>query len=154
MIDTIYLDTCALNRLTDDHSQPRVRDEAHAVARILNAVALAKVEWVGSSAVRAELERNSDIIRRVDNLRVLSGANRIITPTEVTIARARLFSSTLAVLDALHLALCEQAGADWLLTTDDRFIRQSARINLLRPHVINPVEWVQRRQPWLLQTYP
>ncbi len=154
MIDTIYLDTCAINRLTDDHVQPRVRDEAQAIERILDAVLLGKVEWNASSVVRVELEQNPDVIRRVDSLRVLSRANRIITPTVTTIARARFFSGTLASIDALHLAACEEVGADGLLTTDDRFIRQAARLYLPRPHVLNPVEWLQRRQPWLLQTHP
>ena len=31
MSDKIHIDSCALNRLADDHSQPRVRREAEAM---------------------------------------------------------------------------------------------------------------------------
>ena len=124
MIDTIYLDTCAINRLTDDSSQQRVRDEALAVERILELVLLRKAEWITSSVVQAELEQNPDVIRRVDNLRVLSRANRMITPTEAAVGRARLFGSTLAPLDALHLATGDRPGR---IGSSPRTIASSAK---------------------------
>ena len=34
----VYLDACCLNRLTDDQSQARIRDEAAAVENILRLV--------------------------------------------------------------------------------------------------------------------
>jgi hypothetical protein len=60
----IYLDVCCLGRLTDDHSQTRVRDEAEAIEQILRLVRLGDAEWIGSPAVLAEVSRNPDSDRR------------------------------------------------------------------------------------------
>jgi hypothetical protein len=46
--------------------------------------------------------------------------------------------------DALHLACAEAAGADLLLTTDDRFRRLAARhADRLRVRVENPLTWLE-----------
>ena len=49
-------------------------------------------------------------------------------------------------IDALHLACAESAGADVLLTTDDRLLRLAARHEkVLRVRVANPLAWMQDR---------
>jgi hypothetical protein len=52
--------------------------------------------------------------------------------------------------DALHLAHAEETQVDALLTTDDRFVRQTIR-GLGNPmiRVVNPVEWVREVRIWL-----
>jgi hypothetical protein len=46
--------------------------------------------------------------------------------------------------DALHLATAESAGADALLSTDDRFIKRASRgVANPRIPVKNPVLWIQ-----------
>ncbi len=52
---TIYLDTCALNRLTDDLSRPRVRREAQAVAQILDLVDAGKLLFLSSTVLEYEI---------------------------------------------------------------------------------------------------
>jgi hypothetical protein len=52
---TIYLDTCALNRLTDDLSSPRVRREAQAVAQILDLVDAGKLLFLSSTVLEYEI---------------------------------------------------------------------------------------------------
>jgi hypothetical protein len=47
----IYLDGCCLNRLTDDQSQPRIRQEAVAVQAILRLVRDGEASWVSSAAL-------------------------------------------------------------------------------------------------------
>ncbi len=54
----IYLDACALNRLTDDQSQSRVRAEAEAVERALQSVWKGEAEWKASIVLEAEIRRN------------------------------------------------------------------------------------------------
>jgi predicted nucleic acid-binding protein len=55
-------------------------------------------------------------------------------------------------MDAIHLAMAHEAEVDFLITTDDRFIRLAERRLLdYRTKVVNPIDWMQRRQPWLLQ---
>ena len=151
MLMKIYLDTCALNRLTDDQTQPRILAEAKALERILDMVSSGKVRWISSSAVRAELHRNPDGAKREVSLALFAFASDFVEPDQATHHRA----STLAAegygpFDALHLALAEEAGADALLTVDDRFIGLAARTRpAVLPSVSNPVDWLNRRTLWL-----
>jgi predicted nucleic acid-binding protein len=153
MPETIYLDTCALNRLNDTSAQPRIQDEPEAVVRILELVAERKLRWVASTVLQYEVARNTDLIRRLDALEVLSGATEIVDPSASTIALAQTFKAKgLDLLDALHLAVSRQAGADWLITTDDRFLKAGNRLRENQaPELINPVNWLQRRHLWPLQ---
>lgn len=50
----IYLDVCALNRLTDDQSQPRIRSEAEAVEKVFYLAWKGEAEWVASIVLEAE----------------------------------------------------------------------------------------------------
>jgi predicted nucleic acid-binding protein len=48
--------------------------------------------------------------------------------------------------DALHLAIAETSGCDYLITCDDRLVRQGERLQeqgVLTVHLINPVDFVQ-----------
>ncbi len=147
----IYLDTCALNRLTDDQNQPRIRDEAKAVERILDLVTADEVRWISSPVLRAELQRNPNIAKREVSIALLAFASEFVEPTESTYRRASLLASEgYGSFDALHLALAEHANADSLLTVDDRLVRRArTRVNLL-PAVLNPLDWLDRRAQWLL----
>jgi predicted nucleic acid-binding protein len=149
---TIYLDTCALGRLTDDLSQSRLRAEAEAVARILELVALRKVRWIASSVLREEISHNPYPLRRIAATELLSTADELVEPTAATFKlAAELMRFGITGFDAVHLATAEQAGAEALLTTDDRFVRSSARdLPGITVRVLNPVDWVQRRRSWLL----
>ena len=153
MPDRVYLDSCVLNRPTDDQAQERIYLETVAIAQILDAVAAALLEWVGSSILHYELARNRDPRKRGDALDLLSLASRTVKPTRATYDRAVLLQkSGYAFFDALHLARAEQAEASVLLTVDDRFIRRAAtRPPGQRPVVDNPVNWLRRRHPWLIK---
>ncbi len=156
MIEKIYIDTCALNRLADDHSQPRIRREAEAMVRIFDLVAACKVLWSASSILRFEIERNPNSIRQLGALQLLSNASEIVRPNAASLQRAGVLASRgLSYLDALHLAVAEQSGVDWLITTDDRFQKQAqVQLQAERPETIIPVDWMQRRHPWLLPNPP
>jgi predicted nucleic acid-binding protein len=151
--ETIYLDTCALNRPSDDLSQPRIRREAEAIGRIMDLVHDGRVEWYFSPFLRLEIERNPDPMRRIRALDLLTSAKGIISPTKDTVAEAeRLITLGFARFDALHAALAHEAQIDWFITTDDRLLRAANRhLQTYRPILVNPVDWLQRRQPWLLQ---
>jgi hypothetical protein len=45
-----------LNRLTDDQNQPRIREEAGAVERILKLVRDGIVQWISSDALADEID--------------------------------------------------------------------------------------------------
>ena len=155
MSEKIYIDTCALNRIADDHSQPRVRNEAEAVVGILDLVASGRLFWSASTVLHFEVRRTPDPIRRIDTLKLLSNATETVSPTPKALQRALdLASNGLAYLDSLHLAIAEQQDVDSFITTDDRFLKQATRLQIIRPELLNPVDWMQRRHPWLLPKAP
>ncbi|MDE1163523.1 MAG: PIN domain-containing protein [Acidobacteriaceae bacterium] len=148
----IYLDTCALNRLTDDRSQPRIREELEAIFGVLDAVSLGHIRWIASSAIKFELERKRNPVQRQAALDFLTFASEYVLPTEATFRRAQnLESLGYGAMDSLHLAIAEQAKVDALLTVDDRFLSRAARGegNPTVP-VLNPIDWLRRRRPWRL----
>ena len=143
----VYFDTCALNRLSDNQSQSRIRSEAIAVERMLSLVHSNKIRWLASTALQFELQRNPDQVKRADSLSLLPFALEIIPVSPPAFQRARtLQAEGYGVFDALHLAICEENKADALITVDDRFLRRaSLRPKSVRPEVINPIDWLHRR---------
>ena len=139
----LYLDACCLARLTDDQTQPRIRDEAEAVERILRLVRLGEAEWISSVAVSEEIVRNPDTERRHDVEQLLSFASSVIVLKPAIVARAiQLERLGYDAFDALHLSCAEHAGVDVLLTTDDRFLRRAKRgIEAPGIPVSNPLSW-------------
>jgi predicted nucleic acid-binding protein len=129
---------------------------AEAMVGILDLVAAGRLFWSASTVLHFEIQRTPDPIRRMDMLKLLSNAAETVSPTLTTLQRALdLASNGLAYLDALHLAMAEQQDADSFITTDDRLLKQvRARLQITRPEVVNPVEWIERRHPWLLPKAP
>jgi predicted nucleic acid-binding protein len=150
--ETIYFDTCSLNRPTDDLSQPRVRAEAQALARLFDLVAAGKLEFISSAALQFEVRRNTDVQRRLAALKLLSFATSIAPDNaQGTHLASQLSELGFAGMDALHLAVAQSAGVQAFLTTDDRLIQRAARHpQIVLIEVVNPVDWLQRRFPWLL----
>ena len=72
------MDACCLNRLTDDQSQPRVREEAGAMEQILRMVQQDLATWVSSSILGVEIARNPDEERRNDVNSLLVFANEVV----------------------------------------------------------------------------
>ena len=141
----LYLDACALNRLTDDQRQPRIRREAEAVEEIFHLIEVGKAVWVSGDAVELEIRRNPDVQRRQDVLGLLPIATERVAITAPVRERAiTLENAGYGAFDALHVASAEQAGADVLITTDDRFLKQARRgLGEPRVQVQNPLDWLQ-----------
>jgi predicted nucleic acid-binding protein len=145
----VYLDACALSRLTDNPAQLRVGMEAGAVRQIFRLVEEGIVQWVASSVLETEVRNNPDIRRRTDTLELLQFAAELIFPDHRIATRAGLLHAMgYGKFDALHLALAETANVDSLLTTDDRFLRQIGR-RLGNPSLpaANPLEWIKGATP-------
>jgi predicted nucleic acid-binding protein len=153
MRERIYIDTCALNRPTDDQGQARIRAESAAVAKVLDAAAEGAVDWIVSSFLIAELSRNPDRQRHQDTLRFLSMSSEFVRPTPATFLRAQqLRADGHGELDALHLAIAEETGVTSLLSVDDRFIGRAGRRPAgMLPVVANPVEWYRGKRLWLIK---
>ena len=86
----LYLDACCLNRLTDDQSQARIRNEAEAVETILRAVREGKATWVSSTALEIEISRNPDAGRRHDVVALLSLASEVVVQRSRSAERAAI----------------------------------------------------------------
>lgn len=152
MTETIYFDTCALNRPSDDLTQPRIHAEAPAMARLFDLVAIGKLRLLDSAFLQFEVRRNSDLQRRMAALKLLSFAGEVAPTTlRVRLLAERLIALGFASIDALHLAAAQEAEAQAFFTTDDRLIRRASRLpEIVLVEVANSVDWLQRRFPWLL----
>jgi predicted nucleic acid-binding protein len=143
----VFMDVCCLSRLTDDQSQARIRAEAEAVEQVLAGVRRGVVELLSSEAVEDEVRRNPSFERRREAQTTLALAVMTIEIDELVVPRAQaLVALGYGPFDALHLAAAEAAGADVLLTTDDRLLKRSAR-NLGNPRipVRNPLSWIKEQ---------
>jgi predicted nucleic acid-binding protein len=126
----IYLDTCCLNRPFDDRSQERVRREAEAVLTVLARLTTRDWHWISSEALWAEVEQMPDRDRRLRVRAMAEGAHQLVVIEQPQVERARaLLGLHFKPLDALHLACAEAAGADVVLTTDDRLVRLARRVS-------------------------
>ena len=145
----IYLDNCSLQRPLDSKAQVRIALEAEAVLGILTMFETGKIELVSSEALRFEIGRNPNMTRQEYALEVLSQAQTFVMLTEAVEKRARQLDLLgLGPLDALHLASAEEAKADYLCTSDDRFLRRAKNIPDLETKVISPIELIKELEQW------
>jgi predicted nucleic acid-binding protein len=142
---TVYLDVCCLNRPFDDQSQARVRLEAEAVLLVLDRAERGTCTWLSSEVVEMEVSRNPDVKRRRRVLELLRGVDQRVVVGEHEEARAlHLEAEGLHPFDALHVACAESGGADYLFTTDDRFLRAARRLGeRLSIVVTSPLRWTE-----------
>jgi predicted nucleic acid-binding protein len=141
MARRIYFDTSALSRPFDDQGQLRIRLEAEAIEHLLRAVRERSLEWISSDIVMFEVRKCPGEERRELLELLCRRANERVALSEAVSQRAReLRAKGLRDMDALHLAAAEQAGAEVLLTTDDRFVRAALAVRpASRVRVENPV---------------
>ena len=85
----IYLDACCLNRLTDDQGQPRIAEEAEAVEQILRLLRAKTIEWLSSTALKAETSNNPDAEGRYEVEVLLLPATDTIPLDSQVIQRAK-----------------------------------------------------------------
>lgn len=143
----VYLDACCLSRLTDDQTQPRIRQEAEAVERVLAGVRRETIELLSSEALEDEVRSNPSMERQVEAQTTLSFAvTRIAIDDAIAVRAQDLVGLGYGPFDALHLAAAESGGADVLLTTDDRLLKRAARkLGNPRIPVRNPVSWIREQ---------
>ena len=138
----IYMDVCCLNRPFDDLSQDRVYLEAEAVLSILSHCEKGAWTLLSSGVIDFERSRIVDLDRLERVNAIYSVANKHVTLTsEIEHRAAMLQQNGLKPFDSLHIATAEDSGADIFLTTDDRLIKASSRIDL-KVKVSNPILWL------------
>jgi hypothetical protein len=141
----IYLDACCVNRLTDEQSQVRIRQEAEAIERILGIVREGKYSWLSSDVLAEEIENSPQIERRNANRGLLALSSELILVDHYILDRAHeLQAIGYGAFDAMHLASAEAGHADVLLTTDDRFLKRASRGHGdPQVSVRNPISWLR-----------
>ncbi len=94
------------------------------MARIPDAVMRRKAEdlYAETIAVGGTVKASAQILARADKLELIG----------------------LGAMDARHLAAAEAAEAEYLITTDEKFIRRCARNNITAVNVINPIDFERR----------
>ena len=139
-MDRIYLDMCSLKRPFDDQQQLRVREEATAVAAIINRAEAGEIALVRSPAHLVENDANPREDRRVAAALWIDGAAVEVSLDSGVETRAqRLAALAFSPLDALHLALAERAGSRWFVTCDDKILKLAANLgDALEVRVVSP----------------
>ena len=140
----VYLDMCVLKRPFDDQTQPRIALEAAAGIAIVQAAEAGRLRAVRSVAHEVENARNPDR-RRTGAVQVWLDTLNALEPGSVVQERAReLVAEGFRPLDALHLAWAEHLRAEVFLSTDDRLISKSHRMeDRIRVRVMDPVAFVR-----------
>src|SRR6266849_8357146 len=120
----VYLDVSCLNRPFDDQSQARIRLESEAVLLILERIDTGAWSQVSSEITLLEIDAIRDGDRRSRVQMLLPEKEDILNLTPAMFARAAaLHQLGFKPADALHVAAAEEAGADVLLSCDDRLCR-------------------------------
>lgn len=145
MSDIVYLDVCCLKRPFDDQRSTRIQLETAAVAALIDQAEREAIRLVRSPAHALENDRNPREDRRLA-ASIWLGTARVEVPfSDEAVARARQIQALgLGVLDALHAAYAEEAGARWLVTTDDRLVAAGRRIReALGVEIVSPIQLLE-----------
>jgi predicted nucleic acid-binding protein len=139
-MERVYLDIGALKRPFDDQRQPRIRDEAAAVADIVARAEAGEIALVRSPAHQVENDANPRADRRLAAALWIDGA-AVDVPLDAQVeSRAgQLVALEFRPLDALHVAFAERAGVRSFVTCDDDLLRLARRLgDALRVAVVAP----------------
>jgi predicted nucleic acid-binding protein len=139
-MERVYLDICSLKRPFDDQRQPRVREEAIAVASIVAQAEAGEIALVRSPAHLIENDANPREDRRLAAALWIDGAAfDVQLDADAEGRAAELLALGFGPLDALHLAFAERAGARWFVTCDDKLLKLAGRFReALRTSVVAP----------------
>jgi predicted nucleic acid-binding protein len=145
----VYLDLCCLNRPFDDQTQLRIRLESEAVIALIRQAVTGELRWLSSQVIELEAAKNPNPERRRRILLLASHAYETIPLLSTDFERARVLQNLgCQPYDALHIACAERAGAEILLTTDDRLVKFGGRNPAsLRLRIENPLELMRKLLP-------
>lgn len=143
MKQKLYLDLCCLNRPFDAQDQEKVQIQTEAVVVILASIQRGDNVLIGSRPLDWEREKCRDPERMMKVGNMLKMAKIFAEVGDAEIARAdEVCALGFDYYDALHIACAEAVEADYLLTTDDDFLRRCVRFSRhLRVKVCNPANW-------------
>jgi len=139
----IYLDCCCYNRPFDDQTQEKIRIESEVILTIINMFRQNNCEIVGSSALDIEIEQIKDIAKK-EKVKIFyeQTITQKMKITDDILKKMQEMSEEVNIkkFDLLHLLLAENANANVLLTTDDKFEKASSKLNP-KVKVLNPIKY-------------
>jgi predicted nucleic acid-binding protein len=123
-----------------------VKAQADAIRRIIRNRIKDGYVIIGSFAGDAEIEKiTDDEMRREAEQNYKESIDETVKISAQIITRAvSLNLMGLGKMDSFHLAAAEAAKADYLLTTDEKFMNRCAKNNLTKVKVINPIDFERR----------
>lgn len=135
----IYLDTSVLNRIFDDQSQIRIYLEASAILVILMLIENQIVDIVSSDILLFENAQNPYNERKIFINSVLRKAKAFQAINDKILKRAqKIEKDGIRGLDSLHLACAEELKVDFVITCDDKIVKNyNGKLN-----VKNPIEFI------------
>ena len=144
----IYLDTCCLSRLVDAQGQAKIRRETSAIVTILNYFSLGHWDWVVSTVLKVEVNRNPNLTQRNDINDLIECASHLVKADKAMEARGKQLGLLgFKTYDALHIACAESAEVDIFLTTDERMLRKAKSVDSqLHVRIENPYAWLKEIQ--------
>lgn len=138
----VYLDNCCYNRPFDDQTQERIHLESEAILAVLKMGQMKRIVIAGSDILELEITRMSDENKKRKVLDLYKVADIHISYTSQIRKRSEEIASIskIRTFDSLHIATAEEANADVLLTTDDKFEKMAEKLDL-RTRVVNPLRF-------------
>ena len=137
----VYLDNCCYNRPFDDLTQMRISNEANAVNLVISLSKKGKIIIASSIFIDMEINRNKNETKRKKVLEIYRYDEYYQLNTEVE-KTARIYQTYgIKPFDSLHLAAAETNFVDYLLTTDDDFIKISMRFEH-KTKIMNPYNFI------------
>jgi predicted nucleic acid-binding protein len=147
-VPALYLDMNVYKRPSDDQRQMRIRLETVAITMIFAMIESGNFSARWSSVL--DYEKGHDpVSERQEFVQYLGRCCESTIEPEETIgefARRPSEANEIRGRDALHLAIAELSQCDYLVTCDDRLVRQGQRLKeqrVLTVAVINPVDLVR-----------
>ena len=139
----LYLDNCCYNRPFDDLSQERIYLESETILMILRKKEEGQYLIIGSDILEIEMSRMKDEIKKQRVKELYEMADIHIDYIEEIKQRSKeiMAMSNIRLFDSLHIATAEYAGADILLTTDDKLEKMSEKLKL-NVKIMNPIRFV------------
>jgi predicted nucleic acid-binding protein len=147
-VHTIYLDYNCFQRPFDNPLDTRIQIEGLACLEVIRRADEGEIVLVWSFMHDDESRLCPILERRAELLRLSGICRKRQGPTEPIREQATHFARDqhLSANDALHLAADIEAGAETMLTCDDRFLHRAKRIGL-GIALMNPVDYIQTVNP-------
>ena len=146
----IYFDTCCLQRPLDNRLQARINIEAEAILTILGIIEKKHIYLISSEVLEYEIMRIPDENRKSKVIEILTLSDKYIIINSDIESQAREFvDAGIKPMDALHLASAIYAQADYICTTDDKFLKKAKTITDLKINILSPLKLIEEIMQWI-----